>query len=210
MTQAGSSTAGEQDASQKVSLPLAAGIAVLPGIFVWFLLRKGHSTIARAIGFGWTVSLLLVTPILTSAMGLLPEAPASPSENHAAADAGGNGKANNAHADLEATRHSSSEPKASPSAPPPKQVMSDEKRRGMHCLNSWDGSHWKMQNEIRRRLRNPDSFDHIETRIAPIDKAGNHSIFMTYRAQNGFGGMNVEQAFGVVDNAECELHTLQM
>ncbi|MCJ1886086.1 OB-fold putative lipoprotein [Pseudomonas sp. LA21] len=39
--------------ARKVSILLIIGIAVFPYVFVWFLLRKGHSGLARAIGFGW-------------------------------------------------------------------------------------------------------------------------------------------------------------
>lgn len=41
------------------SLPLFLGNVVLPFIFVWFLLRKGYSTRARVIGFGWLAIYLL-------------------------------------------------------------------------------------------------------------------------------------------------------
>lgn len=49
------------DSDRKVSVPLAIGIAFLPGLFVWFLLRAGHSTRARAVGFGWAGLLILLT-----------------------------------------------------------------------------------------------------------------------------------------------------
>lgn len=38
---------------RRVSWPLAAGIFIAPYIFVWWLLRKGHGTLARAVGFSW-------------------------------------------------------------------------------------------------------------------------------------------------------------
>lgn len=40
--------------TKRVSWPLAAGIFLAPYIFVWWLLRKGYGTHARAIGFSWT------------------------------------------------------------------------------------------------------------------------------------------------------------
>ncbi|API59463.1 hypothetical protein BSL82_09195 [Tardibacter chloracetimidivorans] len=43
----------EAGAKRTVGLPLTAGIALLPVVFAWFLLRQGHSTTARLIGFGW-------------------------------------------------------------------------------------------------------------------------------------------------------------
>lgn len=51
-----------QAPTRKVSLLLIIGIIFLPIIFVWFLLRKGYSTTARVIGFGWLVlSFILAT-----------------------------------------------------------------------------------------------------------------------------------------------------
>jgi hypothetical protein len=50
-------------APRKFNIFLALGIFLLPIVFVWFLLRRGHSTTARIIGFGWTA--LFVLAVLT-------------------------------------------------------------------------------------------------------------------------------------------------
>lgn len=51
---------------RKVSILLGIGIFCVPIIFSWFLLRKGHSTIARIIGFSWLIfNLFPVVIILT-------------------------------------------------------------------------------------------------------------------------------------------------
>lgn len=42
-----------QAPARKVSLLLAIGIIFVPIVFAWFLLRKGYSTVARGVGFGW-------------------------------------------------------------------------------------------------------------------------------------------------------------
>ena len=34
---------------------LIIGIVILPPVFVWFLLRSGHTTKQRMLGFGWLV-----------------------------------------------------------------------------------------------------------------------------------------------------------
>ena len=57
-----------------------------------------------------------------------------------------------------------------------------------------------MKDAVKERLRNPDSFEHIETVILPIDVNRRHLVAMKYRAENGFGGMNVEEAVGIIDN----------
>jgi hypothetical protein len=44
---------------RSVGFWLGVGILLFPIIFVWFLLRQGHSTTSRAIGFAW-LALVLV------------------------------------------------------------------------------------------------------------------------------------------------------
>ena len=39
--------------SRSVGLGLGIGIFLVPLVFAWFLLRKGHSTASRVIGFAW-------------------------------------------------------------------------------------------------------------------------------------------------------------
>ena len=50
-------TVGEPDTSdpknRRVSIRLAVGTVLLPFIFSWFTLRKGHSTSSRIVAFGW-------------------------------------------------------------------------------------------------------------------------------------------------------------
>lgn len=40
---------------KKVSIPLAIGIFLIPLIFAWFTLKKGYSTKARVLSFGWLI-----------------------------------------------------------------------------------------------------------------------------------------------------------
>ncbi len=78
-----------------------------------------------------------------------------------------------------------------------------EKRKGFHCLSDWDGSHDGVVRFVKARLRDPDSFEHIETRISAVDENGQHTLIMQYRAANGFGGINLESALATIDNADC-------
>lgn len=50
----------QPEGTRRVSVPLMIGIAFLPIVFVWFLLRKGHSVFARAVGFGWLGVLVII------------------------------------------------------------------------------------------------------------------------------------------------------
>lgn len=85
----------------------------------------------------------------------------------------------------------------------------EQRQKGFHCLSQWDGSNRSTVQQIKDGLRNPDSFEHVETRITPVDEAaGDHQLVMTYRAQNGFGGMNVEKAYARIDSSTCEARIL--
>ena len=85
-----------------------------------------------------------------------------------------------------------------------KAVADAEKRRkGFHCLSGWDGSHREVKKYVEKRMRDPDSFEHIETRITPVNAKGEHALIMKYRAKNGFGGMTVGVAVATINNANC-------
>lgn len=79
-----------------------------------------------------------------------------------------------------------------------------ERQYGFHCLSAWDGSHRAFKQAVRSALRAPDSFEHITTETYPVDARGQNTIVMSYRAQNGFGGMNVAQAIGAFSNTTCD------
>ena len=56
---------------RKVGFLLGLGIFLIPIVFVWFLLRKGHSTLSRVLGFGW---LALCVIAVVSSSGTSPSA----------------------------------------------------------------------------------------------------------------------------------------
>ncbi|MCG3744583.1 hypothetical protein ACXHPE_17315 [Vibrio cincinnatiensis] len=86
-----------------------------------------------------------------------------------------------------------------------KAAEEKEKRlKGFHCLSSWDGSHTGVKKYVEDNMRDPDSFEHIETRITPVSDKGTHQLVMKYRAKNGFGGMTVGVATATIDNASCK------
>ena len=83
----------------------------------------------------------------------------------------------------------------------------EENRKGFHCLSGWDGSHANFKREVESMMRDPDSFEHISTRVTPVSAGGMHTVLMEYRARNGFGGMNVGTASGTFRNSDCS-HTV--
>lgn len=81
----------------------------------------------------------------------------------------------------------------------------EELRSGLHCLSHWDGAFPALVAVVEPSMRNPDSFEHIRTQITRLDSEGNHRVLMEFRAQNGFGGMNVGSASGLVRGSDCRL-----
>lgn len=74
---------------------------------------------------------------------------------------------------------------------------------GEHCLSGWDGSNRDLVRQVKAGMREPDSFEHVETRIYGNDN-GEHGLWMTFRARNGFGGMNVEKVYARIDHESCK------
>ena len=79
--------------------------------------------------------------------------------------------------------------------------LAEDRQQGFHCLSAWDGSHADVVALTKGALREPDSFEHISTRVTPVDEDGLHRFIMEYRARNGFGGMNVAASTGSYINA---------
>lgn len=79
----------------------------------------------------------------------------------------------------------------------------ENKRKGFHCLSAWNGSHRSVVSQVEQRLRDPSSFEHVETRITPVDENGEHLLIMEYRAANGFGGLTLGAATATIRNANC-------
>lgn len=43
----------QSDGTRKVSFLLGAGIVLMPYIFAWFTLRRGHTFTSRIVSFSW-------------------------------------------------------------------------------------------------------------------------------------------------------------
>lgn len=84
--------------------------------------------------------------------------------------------------------------------------QAERRHMGFHCLSPWDGSNDSVVEQVKQGLRDPNSFEHADTRIGPITggSEGRHPLFMTYRARNGFGGMNVGRVAAFVDPQTCQ------
>tara|TARA_R100000900_G_scaffold29754_1_gene23976 strand:- start:395263 stop:395763 length:501 start_codon:yes stop_codon:yes gene_type:complete len=88
------------------------------------------------------------------------------------------------------------------------RIEEENRQAGFHCLSSLNGSHRLLARAVQESLRNPDSFEHIETRITPVDSNGEHLLFMEYRATNGFGGVTTGLVTASVSNSDCGITIL--
>lgn len=64
-------------------------------------------------------------------------------------------------------------------------------------FSAWDGSHPRLSRMIKENCRNPDSYEHIETRFR--DDGNTIFVITKYRAENGFGGMTIGSVSARVD-----------
>ena len=83
------------------------------------------------------------------------------------------------------------------------EQMDDSKYK--HCFSSLDGAPRGLEDAIQGSLRDPDSFEVIETRIAAPDARGRVEFITKYRARNGFGGMTLGIITGAVQTPDCTL-----
>ena len=72
----------------------------------------------------------------------------------------------------------------------------EDRRKGFHCLSAWDGSHREFVRLVKKRMNDPDSFEHVETRVTPVQNDGKHVITMQFRGRNAFGGIVKNTAIG--------------
>ena len=79
----------------------------------------------------------------------------------------------------------------------------EERRKGFHCLSSWNGSHRAVVKWTKEQLRDPKSFEHDKTLVWPVSSDGKHQLVMQYRAKNGFGGMTMGVVKAEYSNETC-------
>ena len=84
-----------------------------------------------------------------------------------------------------------------------------EKMKGFHCLSAWDGS-LRDDRALKNSLNDPGSYEHIGTKITPVNSEGVHTAYVTFRARNGFGGMVVSKATIIVSNDTCNNAVLEI
>ncbi len=71
-----------------------------------------------------------------------------------------------------------------------------------NCISSWDGSCTKLVRAFKPHLKDPDSFEHIDTGFRRYDDYV--LVVMKYRAKNSFGAFNIGTVTAKVDY-DCEV-----
>ena len=79
----------------------------------------------------------------------------------------------------------------------------EKRQKGLHCVAG--GQNLAVEKLIKGALRDPGSFQHINTTIASVDDHGKHFLIMEYRAKNGFGGYNPGSVAAQVYQSNCEV-----
>lgn len=64
-------------------------------------------------------------------------------------------------------------------------------------FSGWDGSHRNVEAALKAQMKNPKSYEHVETRYSV--GADSITVVTTYRGTNGFGAVVTSQAIATVD-----------
>lgn len=88
---------------------------------------------------------------------------------------------------------------------PSDRELAEEKAEGFHCLSGWDGSHEDLVAQVKKGLREPQSFEHVSTKVTGIKPDGTHGLIMQYRARNGLGGTVIENVAASYESSNCAL-----
>ena len=64
-------------------------------------------------------------------------------------------------------------------------------------FSGWDGSHRQVERALKARMKNPDSYEHVETRYSV--GADSITVVTTYRGTNSFNAVVTNQAIATVD-----------
>lgn len=78
-------------------------------------------------------------------------------------------------------------------------------RSGTNCLSWWYDYYAPLVKYVKTNTRNPKTFEHIRTTILPVDEKGEHLVVMKYRAENVYGGMNIEFISAIIDHNSCDM-----
>jgi len=73
-----------------------------------------------------------------------------------------------------------------------------------HCFSAWDGSHIELERIIKNGVKDPGSYEHIQTKHI-LDDSLTMSVMMSFRSKNGFGGMVVTNVIAKTSVKDCNV-----
>lgn len=85
------------------------------------------------------------------------------------------------------------------------EAEKERRKVQLKCASPWDGSIRAAEAALKDALRDPGSYEHIQTMIGSVKGNGTQRFVMRYRARNGFGGMTIGQVNGGIRHADCSL-----
>lgn len=74
-------------------------------------------------------------------------------------------------------------------------------------FSSWDGSNRELVNYVKEHMKDPSSFEHVETRFR--DNGSSYDIIMKYRGKNSFNATTTEQVTAHFDKITRNLTEVQ-
>ena len=86
-----------------------------------------------------------------------------------------------------------------------KKKSEDKRRAKEHCFSAWDGAHRNLESLLKKSLKDPDSYDHIETRFKDRPAEDKQTVYLSYRAKNGFGGMSIGKIVAETSRSNCSV-----
>ena len=84
-----------------------------------------------------------------------------------------------------------------------------EQFHGRHCVSSWDGTAWRVNDVIQENLLVPDSFTHIETKISVRNSQNQHRVEVAFQAQSAIGLMIYQKAEALISSENCNVISLK-
>lgn len=73
----------------------------------------------------------------------------------------------------------------------------DRQKKTQALFSAWDGSNRELVSYVKKSMRDPSSFEHVETLTR--DNGDTVSIQMTYRGKNAFGAIVTERVVADID-----------
>jgi hypothetical protein len=90
------------------------------------------------------------------------------------------------------------------------EFVANSQRKVKGCMR-WDGQISALNQEVKQRLHNPRSFEHVRTEMKFVndDPDGFPFVVMTYRAENGFGALRTARVSAFIRPDDCTVRAMK-